>query len=480
MVRTRYAPSPTGYMHIGNLRTALYGYLFARKNNGTFILRVEDTDQGRYVSDALDVIFRTLEETGINYDEGPDKDGGFGPYIQSQRKDIYLKYAHELVEKGAAYYCFCSEEELEQRRQEAEAVGKVYKYDKHCMNIPLQQAKEMAKTQPHVIRLNMPTSGDIHFTDAIFGDMTVDAGTLDDFILIKSDGLPTYNFANVIDDHLMNITHVFRGSEYLSSAPKYTVIYKAFGWEEPAYVHLPLIMKDAHNKLSKRNGDASYEDLRKKGYLMEAIINYIALLGWSPGTNQEIFSREELIQAFDIKGISKSPALFDPLKLRWMNGEYIKALPLERFHEMALAWYDQSVAKNRYDYFKISQILHTRTEVFSDIPQMIEFLPQVAPHDKTLYEHKKYKLDTALSANILLKLRDALAQLKDFNVETVKEAVNQLVQDSGLKTGQVYWPFRVALTGLASNPGGAAELADIIGREETLKRIQQALDLLNN
>ena len=332
MVRVRYAPSPTGYMHIGNLRTALYGYLFARSQGGSFILRIEDTDQQRYVPQALSVIYDTLAQTGIIYDEGPDKDGGRGPYIQSQRRELYMKYALQLVEQGHAYYCFCSQDELEARRQEAEAHGQVFKYDKHCASIPLTEAKRRAASgEPFVIRQNTPVSGTVGFKDVVYGDITVDCSTLDDMILIKADGLPTYNFANVIDDHLMEITHVLRGSEYLSSSPKYTLLYNAFGWKEPVYVHLPLIMKDAHNKLSKRNGDASYQDLCAKGFLPQAIINYIALLGWNPGTNQEIFSMTELIEAFSLENISKSPALFDPLKLRWMNGEYIKALPFEEF-----------------------------------------------------------------------------------------------------------------------------------------------------
>lgn len=479
MVRVRYAPSPTGYMHIGNLRTALYGYLFARSQDGSFILRIEDTDQQRYVPQALSVIYDTLAQTGIIYDEGPDKDGGRGPYIQSQRRELYMKYALQLVEQGHAYYCFCSQEELEARRQEAEAHGQVFKYDKHCASIPLAEAKRRAASgEPFVIRQNTPVSGTVGFKDVVYGDITVDCSTLDDMILIKADGLPTYNFANVIDDHLMEITHVLRGSEYLSSSPKYTLLYNAFGWKEPVYVHLPLIMKDAHNKLSKRNGDASYQDLCAKGFLPQAIINYIALLGWNPGTNQEIFSMPELIEAFSLENISKSPALFDPLKLRWMNGEYIKALPFEEFSALARPWYEKSAVKGKYDYDKLSRLMQSRIECFSEIPEKVDFLPQVAPHSPELYAHKKFKLTPADAMRSLELVLPALKNLEPFNEESIHDCLINLAQDNNLKNGQVLWPVRVALSGLPSTPGGAVELAALLGREETLKRLLSGIALL--
>ena len=479
-VRTRFAPSPTGYMHIGNLRTALYGYLYAKNQGGKFILRIEDTDQERYVADACDVIFGTLKQCGLNWDEGPDKDGGCGPYVQSERRALYMQYALKLVESGDAYYCFCTDEALEQRRAEMTAQGLTYKYDKKCLSIPKEEARRRAEAgEPFTIRQNVPLSGTVTYHDAVFGDITVDCADLDDMVLIKTDGLPTYNFAKVVDDHLMGITHVMRGSEYLSSTPKYTLLYKAFGWEEPVYVHLPLIMKDQHNKLSKRNGDASYQDLIAKGYLSDAVLNYIALLGWNPGTNQEIFSREELIAAFDISGISKSPALFDPAKLRWMNGEYIKALPFEEFCRIAAPWLDKSVACGRYDYTLLCALLHSRTEVLSDIPAMVEFLPEVAPHDTELYLHKKFKLTRELALSAIKLCRDALSALPSFDAASVHDCLIGAAQENGMKNGQVLWPVRVALTGLQSTPGGAVELAEILGREETLRRLDAAIEKLS-
>ncbi len=478
-VRTRFAPSPTGYMHIGNLRTALYGYLYAKNNGGDFVLRIEDTDQERYVADACDVIFSTLKQCGLDWDEGPDKDGGVGPYVQSERKSIYMEYAKKLVDSGAAYYCFCTDQEIEQKRQQATEAGITYKYGKDCLSIPLEEAKRRVEAgEPFTIRQNVPTEGSVTYEDAVFGTITVDCQTLDDMVLIKTDGLPTYNFANVVDDHLMGITHVMRGSEYLSSTPKYTLLYRAFGWQEPTYVHLPLIMKDQHNKLSKRNGDASYQDLIAKGYLSDAVLNYIALLGWNPGTNQEVFTRSELIAAFDVSGVSKSPALFDPLKLRWMNGEYIKALPFEEFLALATPWLDQSVAKDKYNYELIAKLLHTRTEVLSEIPSMVEFLPTVAQHDTDLYLHKKFKLTKEMAHHALLLCRDALAKLESFNGEAIHDCLLGLAAQNGLKNGQVLWPARVALSGLASTPGGAVELAEILGKDETLARIEAAIEKL--
>ena len=467
-------------MHVGNLRSALYAYLFARKSKGSFVLRVEDTDQERYVPEALSVIFDTLRETEIIYDEGPDKDGGYGPYVQSERRELYRQYAQKLVESGAAYYCFCTPEELEARRTEAEEKGETFKYDKKCMDLSKEEIQaRIARGDSYVIRQNTPTEGTVTFEDMIFGSITVECSTLDDMVLLKADGLPTYNFANVVDDHLMNITHVLRGSEYLSSTPKYSLLYAAFGWQEPKYVHLPLIMKDAHNKLSKRNGDASYQDLRAKGYLMDAIVNYIALLGWNPGTNQEIFSREELTEAFDLSGISKSPALFDPLKLRWMNGEHIKRLSPEKFLELASPWLDQSVAKGRYDYAKLTALLQPRCEVLGEIPQMIEFLPQVASYEKELYEHKKFKLTQEIALQALRLAEAALAALPNWTQESLHECMLSLAAQNAMKNGQVLWPVRVALSGLPSTPGGAIELADILGKEETLSRIRAGIEFLS-
>ena len=478
-VRTRFAPSPTGYMHIGNLRTALYGYLYAKNKGGDFVLRIEDTDQERYVADACDVIFNTLTQCGLNWDEGPDKDGGVGPYVQSERKSIYMEYAKKLVESGAAYYCFCTDEQIEAKRQQALDAGVTYKYGKDCLSIPLEEAKRRVEAgEPFTIRQNVPTTGSVTYEDAVFGTITVDCEALDDMVLIKTDGLPTYNFANVVDDHLMGITYVMRGSEYLSSTPKYTLLYRAFGWEEPTYVHLPLIMKDQHNKLSKRNGDASYQDLIAKGYLSDAVLNYIALIGWNPGTNQEVFTRDELIAAFDVSGVSKSPALFDPLKLRWMNCEYIKALPFEEFLALATPWLDKSVAKDKYDYTLIARLLHTRTEVLGEIPSMVEFLPVVAPHDTELYLHKKFKLTKEMAHDALVLCKDALEKLESFDGVSIHDCLLGLAAENGMKNGQVLWPARVALSGLPSTPGGAVELAEILGKEETLARMEAAIQML--
>lgn len=479
--RLRFAPSPTGYMHIGNLRTALYAYLYARKNNGVFILRIEDTDQERYVADACDVIFSTLKECGINWDEGPDKDGGYGPYVQSQRRDIYLKYAKQLVASGHAYYCFCTDTQIEECRAALTAAGETYKYDKRCLALPADEVeRRLSAGMPYTIRQNTPTTGSVSYKDAVYGEITVDCDTLDDMVLIKTDGLPTYNFANVVDDHLMAITHVIRGSEYLSSTPKYTLLYKAFGWEEPVYIHAPLIMKDQHNKLSKRNGDASYQDLIVKGYLTSAVLNYIALLGWNEGTTQEVYTMDEMIAAFDVKGISKSPALFDPLKLRWMNGEHIKRLSDAEFLEYATPWLDQSVAFGRYDYAPIAALLHTRTEVLSEIPQMIAFLPQVQPHDVELYLHKKFKLTPELALQAIKLCRSALEALPVFDAQSIHDCLLSVAKQNNLKNGQVLWPARVALSGLPSTPGGAVELADILGKEETLARLDMAIQKLSS
>jgi len=465
-------------MHIGNLRTALYGYLFARSQGGSFILRIEDTDQQRYVPQALSVIYDTLAQTGIIYDEGPDKDGGRGPYIQSQRRELYMKYALQLVEQGHAYYCFCSQEELEARRQEAEAHGQVFKYDKHCASIPLAEAKRRAASgEPFVIRQNTPVSGTVGFKDVVYGDITVDCSTLDDMILIKADGLPTYNFANVIDDHLMEITHVLRGSEYLSSSPKYTLLYNAFGWKEPVYVHLPLIMKDAHNKLSKRNGDASYQDLCAKGFLPQAIINYIALLGWNPGTNQEIFSMPELIEAFSLENISKSPALFDPLKLRWMNGEYIKKMDHETFMEHAKPYLEKALTKGQ-DLDKIADMVQTRIEVFPEIEEMVDFFETLPEYDPAMYVHKKMKTTKESALEVLKELLPLLEEQEDYTNDALYALLLSYVEKKGCKNGYVLWPVRTAVSGKQMTPAGATEIMEILGKEESLSRIRKGIELL--
>lgn len=475
-VRTRYAPSPTGNMHIGNLRTALYGYLFAKKNNGEFVVRIEDTDQNRYQESATDIIFRTLEQTGLVYDEGPGKEKGRGPYFQSQRREIYKKYAQMLVEKGAAYYCFCTDEILEKERKAAEEKGQTYKYPKTCLSLKKEEIqKRIEAGEPYVIRQNMPETGSVSFEDVIFGTITVDCADLDDMVLLKSDGLPTYNFANVVDDHLMEITHVMRGSEYLSSTPKYNLLYQAFGWEPPIYVHLPLIMKDATHKLSKRNGDMSFHDLLDAGYLSDAVVNYIALLGWNDGTNQEIYTRQELIESFSLEGISKSPAIFDIPKLKWMNGEYIKAMPFEDFCAAAEPWLDKNPNLKQYDYKKLAALIQTRIEIFSEIPEKLAFLPEVAPHEPALYCHKKFKLDEAGARESLQQVKEAYEGIELWCEQNIHDTLIRLAQEKGKKNGAVMWPARVALCGLESTPGGAVELADILGKEETLRRLDRAI-----
>lgn len=479
-VRTRFAPSPTGYMHIGNLRTALYTYLIAKHEGGDFILRIEDTDQERYVEGAVDVIFNTLKETGLIHDEGPDIGGPVGPYIQSERKGIYLEYAKQLVEKGEAYYCFCSQERLAQLREEAEMMKKPFKYDKFCLGLSKEEIEEkLAAGVPYVIRQNNPKTGSTTFEDVIYGKITVDNSELDDMILIKSDGMPTYNFANVVDDHLMGITHVVRGSEYLSSAPKYNRLYQAFGWDVPVYVHCPQIMKDAHNKLSKRNGDASYQDLIAKGYLKEAVLNYIALLGWNPGTTQEIFSLKEMVEIFDYKNIGKANAIFDPEKLRWMNGEYIRKLSLDEFHEKALPYYKEALKKD-YDLKKISEILHNRTEVLSEIPGQIDFLDELPEYSVDMYVHKKMKTNLENSLVSLEKALPVLEAVEYWNFESIQNALSALIAEMGVKNGIVLWPVRTAVSGKAFTPGGAYEIADILGKEETIKRIRIGIEKLKN
>ena len=475
-VRTRFAPSPTGFLHLGGLRSALYGYLFARKNNGSFILRIEDTDQERYVEGATEVIYDTLRDCGMNWDEGPDVGGDYGPYIQSQRKTTYLPYAKQLIASGHAYYCFCTKEDLEERRKAAEARGEVFKYDKHCLHLTPQEVQEKLDAGvPYVIRQNAPTTGESHYHDLVFGDMTFPNDSLDDMVLIKQDGMPTYNFANVIDDHLMGITHVMRGMEYLSSTPKYNLLYEAFGWEIPQYIHMPPVMRDEHHKLSKRDGDAYYSDFIAKGYLSEAIVNYLALVGWNPGTDQEFFTMPELIEAFDVSRINKAPGIFDVNKLTWFNAEYIRRLPAEKYLELASPWFDQVLAGKGFNYTRLAELMQDRTEVFSQIPGMVAFLAKLPDYDVNLYIHKKMKTDTAVSRANLEMVRPVLANISDWTEQNVHDAVMNAIAAAGLKNGAVLWPLRIAISGQANTPGGAFEIAGLLGKEETLRRVDDGL-----
>ena len=474
-VRTRFAPSPTGYMHIGNLRTALYGYLFAKKEGGKFVLRLEDTDAKRYVADAVQIIYDTLRDAGIAYDEGPDVGGPCGPYVQSERAAIYKQYAEELVRRGGAYYCFCDKERLESLKDE-NGVGR---YDKHCLRLSEAEVREkLAAGVPYVIRQNVPETGSGSYEDLVYGTVTVDFKDIEDGVLLKSDGMPTYNFANVVDDHLMGITHVIRGSEYLSSTPKYNLMYDAFGWERPQYVHLPPIMKNAHEKLSKRNGDASYQDLVEKGYVKEAIVNYIALLGWSPKDNREKMTLRELEESFSLAGINKSPAIFDEPKLRWLSGEYIKEMDDEEFARRARPFLQQSKAYGKYDEAKLLRLLKTRVEIFSEIPAKIDFLEEYGPIDPALYFNKKMKSDAEVAETVLPLAEECLKKVETFENAAVYAALVALAQERGMKNGQVLWCVRIALTGRENTPGGASEMAELLGRERTLARLQEALSQL--
>lgn len=478
-VRTRYAPSPTGYMHIGNLRTALYEYLIAKSQNGKFILRIEDTDQERLVEGAVDVIYKTLKLCGMQHDEGPDIGGPYAPYVQSERKDTYRPYAEELVKKGHAYYCFCSKERLDALRAEAESKNETFMYDRHCLHLSQEEIEEKLKNgEPYVIRQKMPREGTTTFEDAVYGSITVENSMLEDQILLKSDGLPTYNFANVIDDHLMNITHVVRGSEYLSSAPKYNLLYEAFGWEIPTYVHLPLIVKPDGSKISKRKGDAGFEDLVKMGFIVEAIINYIALLGWSPETNQEIFSLAELEKAFNIKRISKSPSAFDMNKLKWFNAEYIRAMSLDDFYERALPYLTESVTNKNVDLKKICKLLQARTEVLTDIPSKVGFINELVDYDLNIYVHKKMKTTLEISLESLKAAVPVLEEITTWDETTLHDTLLGLVEKMGIKNGQMLWPIRTAITGWEVTPGGAIEIADLLGKEETLRRIRIGIERL--
>ncbi len=478
-VRTRFAPSPTGRMHVGNLRTALYAYLIAKHEGGDYILRIEDTDQERYVEGAVDIIYRTLEKTGLIHDEGPDKDKGVGPYVQSERQaqGIYLEYAKKLVEKGEAYYCFCTPERLETLKQNVDG-KEISIYDKHCLHLSKEEVeKNLAEGKPYVIRQNNPRTGTTTFSDEIYGDITVDNAELDDMILIKSDGYPTYNFANVVDDHLMGITHVVRGNEYLSSSPKYNRLYEAFGWDVPVYVHCPLITNEEHQKLSKRSGHSSYEDLLDQGFLTEAIVNYVALLGWSPEDNQEIFSLEELVKAFDYRRINKSPAVFDINKLKWMNGEYMHALPFDTFYEMAEPYIKQVVTKD-YDLKKIAALVQSRIEIFPDIAEHIDFFEEVPEYDIAMYTHKKMKTTPETSLSVLKEVLPTLEALEDYSNDAIYAAVKQFISDHEYKNGYVLWPLRTAVSGKQMTPGGATEIMEILGKEESIRRVKKAIEKL--
>jgi len=466
-------------MHVGNLRTALYAYLIAKHEGGDFLLRIEDTDQERFVEGAVDIINRTLEKTGLIHDEGPDKDGGCGPYVQSERQaaGIYMEYAKKLIDKGEAYYCFCDKERLESLKQEV-AGKEIMMYDKHCLHLSKEEVEEkLAAGIPYVIRQNNPTEGTTTFHDDIYGDITVDNAELDDMVLIKSDGYPTYNFANVVDDHLMGITHVVRGNEYLSSSPKYNRLYEAFGWEVPTYVHCPLITDEEHKKLSKRSGHSSFEDLLEQGFVTEAIVNYVALLGWSPEDNREIYSLEELVKAFDYRHMSKSPAVFDMTKLKWMNGEYIKAMDFDAFYEKALPFIKETIHRD-VDYKKIAEMVKTRIEIFPDIPALIDFFEAVPEYDAAMYTHKKMKTNVETSLAVLKEVLPVLEAQEDYSNDALYGRLVEFVKEKGYKNGYVMWPIRTAVSGKQMTPAGATEIMEVIGKEESLARIRSAIEKL--
>ena len=480
-IRTRFAPSPTGRMHVGNLRTALYAYLIAKHEDGDFILRIEDTDQERYVEGAVDIIYRTMAGTGLLHDEGPDKDGGVGPYVQSERQasGIDLKYAQQLIEQGDAYYCFCGPEELESMKRVV-AGKEISIYDKRCLHLSKEEVqRRLDAGEPHVIRFNMPTEGTTTFHDVIYGDITVNNEEMEDLILIKSDGYPTYNFANVVDDHLMGITHVVRGNEYLSSSPKYNRLYEAFGWDVPVYVHCPLITDEEHHKLSKRCGHSSFEDLLDQGFLTEAIVNFVALLGWSPADNQEIMSLSELVEKFDYHHMSKSPAVFDFTKLKWMNGEYIKKLDFDKFYEMALPYIKEVVTKD-YDLKKIARMVQTRIEIFPDIKEHIDFFEELPDYDIAMYTHKKMKTNPETSLEVLNDVVPILLSCDDFSNDSLFETLKAYATEKGYKIGYVMWPIRTAVSGKQMTPGGATELMEVFGKEESIARIKKGIEKLSN
>lgn len=478
-VRTRYAPSPTGRMHVGNLRTALYAYLIAKHEGGDFLLRIEDTDQERFVEGATEIIYHTLQETGLIHDEGPDKDKGCGPYVQSERHKagLYLEYAKKLIEKGEAYYCFCTQDRLESLKREVNG-EMIMTYDKHCLHLTKEEIEaNLAAGIPYVIRQNNPAEGKTTFHDEIYGDISVDNAELDDMVLIKSDGYPTYNFANVVDDHLMGITHVVRGNEYLSSSPKYNRLYEAFGWEVPIYVHCPLITNEEHQKLSKRSGHSSYEDLIAQGFLTEAVVNYVALLGWSPEGTQEIFSLEEMIQAFDFRRMSKSPAVFDMTKLKWMNGEYMKAMDEDKFYSMALPYMKEAIHKD-LDFHKIAAMVKTRIEIFPDIAGQIDFFESLPEYDLEMYVHKKMKTTKETSLAVLKGTLPILEKQEDYSNDALYQALTGYISQEGVKTGYVMWPLRVAVSGKQMTPAGATEIMEVLGKEETLTRIRAGIEKL--
>ena len=484
-IRTRYAPSPTGKMHVGNLRSALYEFLIAKHEDGVFMLRIEDTDQERYVEGAVDIIYRTLATAGLTHDEGPDKDGGYGPYVQSERNKsgIYLKYAKELIDKGEAYYCFCDKERLESLREtitdpETGESKEIMIYDKHCLHLPKEEVEaKLASGMPYVIRQNNPKEGVTTFHDELYGDISVSNAELDDMVLIKSDGFPTYNFANVVDDHTMGITHVVRGNEYLSSSPKYNRLYEAFGWEVPVYIHQPLITDENHKKLAKRSGHASFEDLIEQGFLPEAVVNYIALLGWSPEENREIFSLEELIRQFDYRRISKSPAVFDINKLRWMNGEYLKAMDEERFYEMALPYLEKALTR-KLDLHKIAAMVKTRIEVLPDIAELVDFFNELPEYDTEMYTHKKMKTSKESSLAVLTELLPLLEKQEDYSNDALYALLTDAAQSREYKNGYVLWPIRTAVSGKQMTPAGATEIMELLGKEESLARIRKGIEML--
>ena len=474
-VRTRFAPSPTGFMHIGNLRTGLYSYLYAKKHNGTFVLRIEDTDRERFVEGATEMIFSTLAKAKIDYDEGPGKDGGYGPYIQSERKELYKKYAEELVAKGNAYYCFCDKERLESLTDE----NGVRTYDKHCRYLSKAEIEEKLNSgAPYVVRFKVPDNVVSSYTDLVFGEISVATEDLEDIILLKSDGMPTYNFANVVDDHTMGITHILRGVEYLSTTPLYNLIYDAFGWERPTYIHLSPIMKDAQRKLSKRYGDANFEDFVKRGFLPEAIVNYIALLGWCPKDNTEKMTMEEMIEKFDIDGISKSPSIFDETKMRWLNGEYFKAMPFEQYFEMAKPYIEKAGLKGNYDAREIAFLMQTRTEILDDIPEKIAFLDNFGEYDLEWYNHKKMKVDLAVAKQCIEAWLKEIPTT-NWNEEDIKASMGIAAEKEGIKAGQVMFTVRLAMTGTQITPGGAVEMAIILGKEESVRRLEASLEMIN-
>lgn len=483
-VRTRFAPSPTGYMHIGNLRTALFEYLFARNRGGKFILRIEDTDEARQVKGAVDVIYKSLDIVGIRHDEGPDVGGDYGPYVQSERKHLYKPYAEELVAKGGAYHCFCTRERLDNLRAEYEKRGDTFKYDKHCLDLPKEEVQaRIAAGEPYVIRQNMPTEGRADFDDLVFGHIEADFAALDDMVLLKSDGMPTYNFANVVDDHLMAITHVLRGTEYLSSTPKYNHLYRCFGWEIPAYIHLPLIeiiSGGVRRKLSKRKGDPSFEDLLNAGYLRDAIVNYISLLGWNPGTNQEMFTFAELQEVFSLEGLSKSPAIFDLEKLRWFNAEYARKMSLEDFHAAVLPWIKDAIDVNRFNTLRLAELLQPRTELFSELAAKVDFLTAMPQYDISLFENKKMKTNPQVALDMLNAIRPVLVDLGDWTEAGLHDAVMALIEKMGVKNGLMLWPLRIAISGRENTPCGAFEIAGLLGRDETLRRLDKSINMLDN